>query len=345
MAWYTSKKALRLPHNHCIRQDYMLPFHACSRAHSCGPGRLLFVLATAQLFCLSVPAQDTVTVADKQIMQEIREHNELMNNLEYLSDVIGPRVTGTEQLNQAVNWAQDLCHRYKLGNVHRESWKIGHSWQRGAAVARIVNPVSRSLTIASSGWSPATRGTVRGNVMYVPAVHAEELQFYRGKLRGAIVIYQQLVNLSPQPFVTGSAPPPIQTPAPVPDRTSPSPEAAFNSARMAFFKEEGALAVLRDSGKLYNLLTMTSVGGNEFQIGAVPTAMLTHEDYGLIFRLLKRGPVRLELNISNSFSDGPVETYNTVAEIRGAERPDEVVILTAHLDSWDLGSGATDDGT
>jgi len=194
------------------------------------------VLATAQLFCLSVPAQDTVTVADKQIMQEIREHNELMNNLEYLSDVIGPRVTGTEQLNQAVNWAQDLCHRYKLGNVHRESWKIGHSWQRGAAVARIVNPVSRSLTIASSGWSPATRGTVRGNVMYVPAVHAEELQFYRGKLRGAIVIYQQLVNLSPQPFVTGSAPPPIQTPAPVPDRTSPSPEAAFNSARMAFFK-------------------------------------------------------------------------------------------------------------
>src|SRR5205807_1478625 len=133
--------------------------------------------------------------------------------------------------------------------------------------------------------------------------------------------------------------------AAVPDRSSPSPEGAFNSARMAFFKEEGVTAVLRDSGKLYNLLTMTSIGGSKFEIGAVPTAMLAHEDYALIYRLLKRGPVEIELDISNSFSDGPVEVHNTVAEIRGAERPDEVVILSAHLDSWDLASGSTDDGT
>jgi carboxypeptidase Q len=70
--------------------------------------------------------------------------------------------------------------------------------------------------------------------------------------------------------------------------------------------------------------------------------MLTQEDYSLIYRLLKRGPVELELDISNSFSDGPWRS--TVAEIRDTEKPDEFVILTAHLDSWDLASGATDDG-
>jgi Zn-dependent M28 family amino/carboxypeptidase len=114
---------------------------------------------------------------------------------------------------------------------------------------------------------------------------------------------------------------------------------------MEFFRQEGVSAVLRDSGKLYNLLTMTSVGGNRFEKGAVPTAMIAHEDYGLIYRLLKHGPVELEIDIKNSFSEGPVKVENTIAEIRGVEKPDEVVILAAHLDSWDLASGATDDGT
>lgn len=268
-----------------------------------------------------------------------------MDNLEFLSDTIGPRVTGTEPLTKAVNWASDLCRGYGLENVHLEGWTIAHSWQRGSALARIVRPVVRSLMIASSGWSPGTPGQVRGNVVYVAAANPAELQIYRGKLRGAIVIYQQPSNLSPQSPILGSPPPTIQTPAPVPDRASPSPEAKFNSARMSFFKDEGVAAVLRDSGKLYNLLTMTSLGGSTFEIGAVPTGMLTHEDYSLIWRLLKHGPIELEVDLSNSFSERPVEVFNTVAEVRGVERPDEVVILGAHLDSWDLASGSTDDGT
>jgi len=73
--------------------------------------------------------------------------------------------------------------------------------------------------------------------------------------------------------------------------------------------------------------------------------MLAHEDYALIFRLLQRGPVELELETKNAFSEGSVRVDNVIAEIRGAEKPDESVILTAHLDSWDLASGATDDGT
>jgi hypothetical protein len=179
----------------------------------------------------------------------------------------------------------------------------------------------------------------------VSAQNIDELQTYKNRLKGRIVIYQEPANLIPQPPVTSSPGPIIETPTPMPDRSAPSPEAQFNAARMSFFKVEGVAAVLRDSGKLYGLLTMTSVGGRTFEIGSVPTGMLSHEDYTLIWRLLKHGPVEVEVDLKNSFSDGPVEVYNTVAEISGVEKPEQVVILTAHLDSWDLASGSTDDGT
>src|SRR2546426_6236610 len=82
--------------------------------------------------------------------------------------------------------------------------------------------------------------------------------------------------------------------------------------------------------------------GRYYEVGEQPSAIITAENYRLIWRLLKRGPVEIELEITNSFSEKPVEVYNTVAEIPGSERPGEVVILGAHLDSWDLGTGATD---
>jgi Zn-dependent M28 family amino/carboxypeptidase len=80
-------------------------------------------------------------------------------------------------------------------------------------------------------------------------------------------------------------------------------------------------------------------------MATVPTGMLTHEDYSFIWRLLQKGPFEVELALSNSFSNGPVQVQNVVAENPGVGRPDEVVIICAHLDSWDLGSGSMDDGT
>jgi Zn-dependent M28 family amino/carboxypeptidase len=90
---------------------------------------------------------------------------------------------------------------------------------------------------------------------------------------------------------------------------------------------------------------MTGMGGRNYDIAPIPAAFVSSESYGLIWRLLQRGPVELELDIKNSIGDKPVEVYNTVAEIRGSEKPDEIVILGAHLDSWDLGTGSTDNGT
>src|SRR5713101_3016995 len=88
-----------------------------------------------------------------------------------------------------------------------------------------------------------------------------------------------------------------------------------------------------------------SPSGRDYLPSAVPTAYMTRENYTLLWRLLDAGAVEAEVNIASSFSGKPVEVYNTVAEIPGSEKPDEAVIIGGHLDSWDLGTGATDNGT
>ena len=289
--------------------------------------------------------------ADAQILSEIHDHSQAMDNLEYLSDEIGPRLTGSPKLKQANDWTAAKFREYGLTNVHLEPWTIAHSWTRGTAHARIVSPTEHLLTIASAGWSPGTNGVVRGPALYFDAKTKEDFEKFRGKLKGAIVIYQEPASLSPPKPETPDAEfiRPMQTPPPVQGQPPvPSPFAAFQEvarARNEFFKQEGVAAVLRDSNKPHGLLNMTGIGGEKFDVGAIPTAFITGEGYRMLFRMQKHGKVEVEIEMTNSFGDKPMDVYNTVAEIRGSEKPDEVVILGAHLDSWDLGTGSTDNGT
>jgi len=289
--------------------------------------------------------------ADAQILNEVREHSEAMQNLEYLSDNIGARLTGSPQLKSANDWTAEQMKKYGLVNVHLEPWTIAHSWTRGTASARIVAPADHPLTIASAGWSPSTAGTVRGPVVYFDAKTKADFEKFSGKLKGAVVIYQEPASLSPpkpedvnEEYVKAmQAPPPIKG-----QPAAPSPFAALiemGRARNEFFKQEEVAAVLRDSNKPHGLLNMTGVGGEKFDIGAIQSAFITGEGYRMIWRMLKHGPVTMEIAMTNTLSDKPLEVYNTVGEIRGSEKPDEVVILGAHLDSWDLGTGSTDNGT
>jgi len=305
---------------------------------------VLSVVVTA--FCWAQSStQDDLRAADKRMLQEIQEHNQLMQNIEYLSDSIGPRLTGSEQLKTAEAWAANVARQYSLENVHLEGWKIAHSWQRGTAQAQLVKPVLRTLTIASAGWSPSTNGLARGKVVYVSATKPDEFQAYKGKLKGAIVTYEKPSELMSQGPASGPYDgPDVQAPQ-APERRTKSESEKFDEARRAFLRREGVSAVLYDSGKHNALLSVSNVADDYESRDALPTAMLTHEDYSLIWRLSQKGEVEIQIALTNSFSNGPVEVHNVVAEIRGAEKPDEVVILCAHLDSWDLGSGSTDDGT
>jgi carboxypeptidase Q len=292
-----------------------------------------------------------VATADAKILSEIHDHSELMDNLEYLSDEIGPRLTGSPQLKRANDWTAEMFKKYGLTDVHLEAYSIPHAWERGKASARIIAPTEHPLTIASSAWAPSTRGKVHGPVVYFDAKKPEEFEKFKGKLKGAIVIFQEPKPLSPPKPLDQNLeiyhpleepPPPVGQPG-LPDPYEKYLETA--KVRSEFLLREGVAAVLRDANKPHALLNMTDGTTEPFQMGPLPTAFITGEGYRMIYRMLKKGPVEMEIEISNSVSKKPVEVYNTVGEIRGTEKPDEVVILGAHLDSWDLGTGSTDNGT
>jgi len=314
---------------------------------------LLLVLAGMRVWTARAAGDDTSPLAatDQQILSEIRDHSEVMDNLEYLSDRIGARLTGTPQLKQANDWTVEMFRKYGLTNVHLEAYSIAHAWVRGTAKARIVAPTEHPLTIASAAWAPNTKGTVHGPVVYFDAKKPEEFAKFKRKLRGAIVITQEPRTLSPPKPIDRNAEiyhPLEEPPAPVGQPAAADPYEKYLAnihAQMKFLVEEGALAVLRDSGKPHGLLTMTDATTVPFEMGPLPSAFVTGEGYRMIFRMLKKGPVEVELEIKNTMSKKPVEVYNTVADLKGTEKPDEVVILGGHLDSWDLATGTTDDGT
>jgi carboxypeptidase Q len=295
--------------------------------------------------------QSPFAAADARILAEIHEHSEAMGNLEHLSDSIGQRLTGSPQLKQANDWTRDMFQKYGLSNAHLEPWTMARSWTRGTAHARIISPAEHPLTIAAAGWSPSTPDKVQGAVVYFDAKKKEEFAKFHGKLKGAIVIYQEPASLSPPKPADPHAEVirPMQQPPPrIGEPPIPDPYNAFVQAakeRTQFFKDEGVAVVLRDSNKPHALLNMTDVSLERFAPGVIPTAFVTGEGYRMIFRLLKHGPVQVEIEMTSTMGDKPMAVYNTVAEIRGSEKPDEMVILGAHLDSWDLGTGSTDNGT
>ena len=313
---------------------------------------MLAAVVAARAWTARAAAEEASSDAavDAQILGEIKDHSELMANLEYLSDRIGPRITGTQLLKQANDWTAEMFKRYGLVNVHLESYTIAHAWTRGTATARILKPTEHPLTIASAAWSPNTKGTVRGRVVYFDAKKPEEFARFHGKLKGAIVIADEPRPLSPPPAANPNVMATLRMQEPAPPVGQPSAPDPYEKyldderKKVKFFVDEGVAAVLRDSGKPHALLNMTDSTLEPFQLGAIPTAFVTGEGYRMIFRMLKSDP-EVELQIANTLSGKPVEVYNTVAELRGAGKPDEVVILGAHLDSWDLGTGTTDNGT
>ena len=319
-----------------------------------GSAALLLAGIGAAVRAQQPAANKAIAEADEKIMAEIHDHNEIMRNLEYLSDVIGARLTGSENLKKANDWTRQKFANYGVENPHLESWTIAHSWTRGTARGRIVSPAVYPIAIASYGWAPGTNGPVRGQMVYVKAEAPEDLQQYKGKLKGAIVITREPTLLppadmpQPSPELVPYDDPYLlmhpRRPGEHPMEWGPAMRRMIQ-ASIEFYAKEGVAAVLTDSAKPDGLLNMTGVGGHGYSIGRIPMAFISSESYSLIWRLMARGPVEVELEITNTVGEKPIDVYNTVAEIRGSEKPEEFVVLGAHLDSWDLGTGTTDNGT
>jgi hypothetical protein len=326
---------------------------------------------------------------DQKLLAEGKSRSEIMANLTYLSDVVGPRLTGSANLKRANEWAAGKMREYGLTNVHLEAWELPVGWERGTASARILEPENgKSLAVAAMGWTPGTNGKIVGNVVVINARTAEELKTYQGKLKGAIVLRGAPAtvraitdmrsfldpSMAVMPRADEAAPPqrparPRQGADPgSPNR--PGQPATPNAGRpggfdnrpfaemmrlrreMAdFMRKEGAAVLLMDAGKPHGLLNMTGGWRGADRVNSadpLPTLFMAHEHYAMLYRLATRpapARTRLEVEISNKFIPGPLPVYNTLGEIRGSDKADEYIIVGAHLDSWDLGQGTTDNGT
>src|SRR3989442_8100794 len=229
-------------------------------------------------------ANDPFAAADEKILAEIHDHSEAMANLEYLSDIIGPRLTGSERTKKANEWTAEMFRKYGLTNIHLEPWTIAHSWTRGTAHARVVSPSTHPLTIASAGWSPSTPGVIRGPVIYFNPRSEEDFAEFKGKLKGAIIISTEPQSLSPPPpapqspmlFPIQSPPPLIGLPASLSHFVRLQ---ELNRKRNQFMKDEGVAAVLRDSDKPHALLNMTGIGGEKIKVREKPTAIITRDGF------------------------------------------------------------------
>src|SRR5258708_39575570 len=174
----------------------------------------------------------------------------LKSNLQYLADSIGPRLTGSPQLDQASHWTLERFKEAGLSAAHLEPWTIGNSWTRGPATGQIISPSHHVLALETAGWSAATKGALRGPVIGVAAEKPEDLQQYKGKLKGAIVVIGRPVEMvSPgNPLMTPWGENTVPVALPQAEAGKPYGSEAsrnFRQAQAKFFEEEGVGAGLR----------------------------------------------------------------------------------------------------
>jgi carboxypeptidase Q len=245
-----------------------------------------------------------------------------MSTLRELTDGIGGRLTGSPAYVQSTEWAVAKFHSFGIENVRLEPFGIDAGWQRGTAVGTMLAPLQRPLYVASLGWGPSTpAGGVEGEVVPIDDISLDSLRARGGEIHGKIVLLDTSKILA-----EGYG------------KAVPKFEAAW-----AAFQEEGVLAVIMPDRALDNVINAHGSGWGT-KILLVPALELGMEDSKLIQRELERGPVKVHLTVENKVS-GPITVNNVVAEIRGRERPDEWILIGAHLDSWDFGTGAQDNGS
>jgi Zn-dependent M28 family amino/carboxypeptidase len=242
-----------------------------------------------------------------------------------LTDLYGPRITGSPALQQALDWAAQQMRADGLDNVRLEPVQVPH-WVRGAEHARIVQPIDRPMAMLGLGGSVGTRGTLRAPVVGFDSLDA--LRASDERLDGRIAF----VNHRLPPFDHARSDPGYRQ----------GVQARLHAASEA--AKRGARAVLVRSVTAVSLRT-PHTGALIYapRVAKIPAAAVSIEDADLLARLLQRGPVEVELALgAHVLPDAP--SANAIGELRGRERPDEIVLLGAHIDTWDVGQGASDDG-
>jgi len=322
---------------------------------------LILTLLSLPTFAQSAKLDDDLRA---RIRKEGMERSQIMKTVHMLADVYGPRLTGTPNHKRAAEWAIKQMHEWGLQNGHLEPWNFGHpGWLNERLTAHIIAPVKDSLVCEVLAWTPSTRGTVRANTyqLVLPDKPTQEqltaaFEKEKRKVRGRIVMVGKheavKLNLAPpakrlddkqaeQRFDPDPKPSPSPSPTPTPDPKILTPRKIEEQLNQ-FLKTNGALVRVNDAGRDHGQIR--AFNNRTFDLNkAVPTVVMRNEDFGRITRIMAdKSEVVLEFNIVNRVYPEGKTSYNTIAEIPGTDKADEVIMLGGHLDSWHAATGATD---
>jgi hypothetical protein len=330
---------------------------------------LIALLCSSPFYSISLQAQTPSGDLLPSIRKEEKDNSQIMKTMHVLTDLYGPRLTGSPNHRHAAEWAIKQMQSWGLENAHLESWNFGHpGWLNERMTAHMISPIKDVLTCEVLAWTPSTHGPVRAAVYQIvlPERPTQDqfttfLATQKAKVRGRIVLAGKHtivpVTLNPpnkrmdqkaaeerygpnaRPFSFRS---PSPTPTPAPNAPKPLTARQIDAQLDKFLKESGALLRVNDAGREHRQIR--AFNNRTFDSAAViPTVVMSNEDYGRITRILADNTeVVLEFNIVNRDYPEGRTSYNAVAEIPGNDKADEVIMLGGHLDSWHAATGATD---
>jgi hypothetical protein len=273
-------------------------------------------LASIPFLLTILSAQVPPDLAAK-IREEGFERSQVMHILDQLTNDIGARLTGSENFARACRWAEVTFKAYGLHNVHLEEWgEFPVGWDRGQWSGRVLQPRPLELVVASPAWTPGTKGRRGGRLVRMPK-EVEDLEALRGELAG-IYLYGR------------------------------RPTGEVGNALRALIDSEGCLGYVNRSAERYpnRIRVFGNHRINADRLPKVPEIVVRQDHADQIEQMLEEGKeILVEFDMRNQFRPGPIKLHNVIAEIPGSEKPDEVVIVCGHLDSWHQATGTTDNGT
>jgi len=317
---------------------------------------LLFVMASVAT-SWSQEKLDLETTG--RIRYEGFHNSKIMDYASGLMDSIGERLTGSPNMKRANEWTREQLTAMGLSNAHLEPWgPFGRGWANQYVNVRMTSPDVATLLAYPKAWTPGTNGVVQGKCIRAIIDDKKDFDKYKGKLAGMIVI------LGPDVEVKPITEPPYkrlsdddlakQSDYQIPGDHPPFRYADFVKRQQfikdlnQFFADEKVLAVIDHSRQTSGGGTVFVQSGGSYKTGettTVPQLTMALEHWTRVARLLEqKKDVSLELNVANTFYDDDPMQYDTIAEIPGTDKKDELVMLGAHLDSWHAGTGATDNG-
>ena len=318
---------------------------------------------------LLVPALPAEERVDLDMMTKIRlegfRDSKVMDTASRLMDSIGPRLTGSPDMKKANDWTRKQLESWGLSNAHLESWgPFGRGWSYEESSVRMIAPDQSEMLALPVAWTPGTNGPIRAAAVKFKLAEKEDLEKARGKLAGKILLNGELREVRPQEkplserySEKGLADLGVyEIPGAAPYRRGGQPfnredfikRRQFQRDLAKFLSEEKVAAVIEPGPQLEGgtfRVQGVSNGWKKDAPPAVPTLVMAIEHFGRIARMLDRKEeVQLEVDVRTRFHDEDEMSYNTVAEIPGSDKKEEVVMLGGHMDSWHGGTGATDNG-